>query len=82
VTVTFCIASHAQGFAERPVLFITSYTAGGGWMLLVSVLAQHTIEKRQTDIHPIVDVRVAIVEFLVAVPDAGLGEERGEVREP
>ncbi len=44
-----------------------------------SLLAhQCPIKKRKTDIHPVVDVGMVVVEFLVAVADAGLGEALGE----
>ncbi len=35
---------------------------------------QCPVKKRQADVHPVVDAGVVVVEFLVAVPDAGLGE--------
>src|ERR1043165_5757764 len=38
------------------------------------VLAQRFDEKRQADVHPVVDVGVVVVEFLVGMPDAVFGE--------
>jgi hypothetical protein len=35
---------------------------------------QRVVEKRQADIHQVVNVGVVVVEFLVGVPDTGLGE--------
>src|SRR3990170_1723912 len=35
---------------------------------------QCPVEERQAHVHPVIDVRVVVVEFLVAVPDAGRGK--------
>jgi hypothetical protein len=35
---------------------------------------QRPVQKRQADVHPVVDVRVIVVVLLVHVPDAGLGQ--------
>src|SRR6185436_19454282 len=35
---------------------------------------QRPVEERQAHVHPVVDVRVIVVEFLVDVPDARGGE--------
>src|SRR5690242_7734292 len=39
---------------------------------------QGSVQERQADIHPVVDVGVVVVELLVGVPDAVLGERLGE----
>src|SRR6267154_2908319 len=39
---------------------------------------QSLVQKRQARVHPVVDVGVVVVEFLVAMPDAGGGEASGE----
>src|SRR5947207_8284881 len=41
-------------------------------------LPQHPIQIRQARVHPVVDVRVIVVELLVLVLDAVRGEARGE----
>src|SRR3990170_4872580 len=43
-----------------------------------SLRFESSIEKRQADVHPVVDVGVVVVEFLVSVADAGLGEPGGQ----
>ena len=40
------------------------------------------IEKREADVHTIVDVGVVVVELLVGVPDAGLREAFGQDPRP
>jgi hypothetical protein len=44
-----------------------------GLLLLVSGL-QRPVEERQARVHPVIDVGVVVVEFLVGVADAGCGE--------
>src|SRR5258706_14545652 len=38
---------------------------------------QGLVQKRQARVHPVVDVRVVVVEFLLAMPDAGGGGASG-----
>src|SRR5260221_11995680 len=39
---------------------------------------QRPVEKRQAHVHAVIDVGVVVGEFLVAVPDSGRGEARGQ----
>src|SRR5690606_22660785 len=39
---------------------------------------ERLVEKRQADVHPVVDVRMRIVELLVGMPDAGGSEAGGQ----
>src|SRR5262249_44166471 len=43
---------------------------------------ERAIEERQTHVHPVVDVRVIVVEFLVRVTDAGLRKSQRQEPRP
>jgi hypothetical protein len=45
-------------------------------------LPQRAVQERQADVHPVVDVGVVVVEFLVLVPDAAAARRFDKMREP